>query len=108
MLVAAGNVLRPKASVARPWLAAAFGLVHGFGFSSVLAELGLPASHRVLALLSFNVGIELAQLVFVTLVLLPLAVLAKYRGYQRFVLQGASLAIAAFGGLWLVERSVGL
>lgn len=108
VLVAVGNVLRPEASVARPGLAAAFGLVHGFGFSSVLAELGLPTAHRVLALLSFNVGIELAQLAFVTVVLVPLSVLARYRGYQRYVLQGGSLAIAAFGGLWLVERSIGL
>ncbi|MEX1361716.1 MAG: HupE/UreJ family protein [Nannocystaceae bacterium] len=108
VLVAVGNVLRPEASVARPALAAAFGLVHGFGFSSVLAELGLPTAHRVLALLSFNVGIELAQLAFVTVVLVPLSVLARYRGYQRYVLQAGSLAIAAFGGLWLVERSIGL
>ena len=107
VLVALGNVVRPRASVARPWLAAAFGLIHGFGVSSVLAELGLPAGHRVIALLSFNVGIELAQLAFVIAVLLPLASLARYRGYQRYVLQGASLAIATCGGLWLVERSLG-
>ncbi len=108
VLVALGNVARPKASVARPWLAAAFGLVHGFGFSSVLAELGLPTAHRVLALLSFNVGIEVAQLLFVAAVLVPLAYLARFDGYRRWVLQGASLAIACFGGLWLVERSIGL
>lgn len=105
VVVALGNVARPRASIARPWLAAAFGLVHGFGFSSVLAELGLPAGHRVLALLSFNVGIELAQLAFVAAVLVPLARLAHHDGYRRFVLQGASLVIAACGGLWLVERA---
>ncbi|MEM9458992.1 MAG: HupE/UreJ family protein [Myxococcota bacterium] len=108
VLVALGNVARPQASVARPWLAAVFGLVHGFGFSSVLAELGLPTTHRVLALLSFNVGIEIAQLLLVAAVLVPLAHLARYDGYRRYVLQGASLAIAACGGLWLVERSLGL
>ncbi|MCA9649322.1 MAG: HupE/UreJ family protein [Myxococcales bacterium] len=108
VLVALGNVLRPQQRVARPWLAAAFGLVHGFGFSSVLGELGLPTAHRVLALLSFNLGIELAQLAFVAAVLLPLASLSRLRGYQRYVLQTGSLAIAAFGGLWLVERSLGL
>ncbi len=108
VLVALGNVARPEERVARPWLAGVFGLVHGFGFSSVLAELGLPPMHRVLALLSFNVGIELAQLAFVAAVLVPLAHLARHDGYRRFVLQGASLAIAACGGVWLVERSVGL
>lgn len=105
VLVALSNVVRPEARIAGPWLAGAFGLVHGFGFSSVLAELGLPAGHRVLALLSFNVGIELAQLAFVAVVLVPLARLAQHEGYQRFVLQGASLVIAAFGGMWLVERA---
>lgn len=106
VLVALGNVARPEARVARPWLAGIFGLVHGFGFSSVLAELGLPPAHRVLALLSFNVGIELAQLAFVAAVLVPLARLARHDGYRRFVLQGASLAIAACGGVWLVERAM--
>lgn len=105
VLVALGNVVRPEASIARPWLAGAFGLVHGFGFSSVLAELGLPPAHRVLALLSFNVGIEIAQLAFVAVVLVPLARLAQLDGYRRFVLQGASLVIAACGGMWLVERA---
>jgi hypothetical protein len=106
VLVALGNVARPEARIARPWLAGVFGLVHGFGFSSVLAELGLPPAHRVLALLSFNVGIELAQLAFVAAVLVPLARLAHHDGYRRFVLQGASLAIAACGGVWLVERAI--
>lgn len=108
VLVALHNVARPAARVASPWLAAAFGLVHGFGFSSVLGELGLPAAHRVLALLSFNVGIELAQLAFVAAVLLLLSALARFAGYQRYVLQGGSLAIATFGGVWLLERSLGL
>lgn len=106
VLVALGNVARPEAHVARPWLAGIFGLIHGFGFSSVLAELGLPPAHRVLALFSFNVGIELAQLAFVAAVLVPLARLAHHEGYRRFVLQGASLAIAACGGVWLVERAM--
>lgn len=108
VLVALANVARPQARVASPWLAAAFGLVHGFGFSSVLGELGLPAVHRVLALLSFNVGIELAQLAFVVAVLLPLSALSRFAGYRRYVLQAGSLAIATFGGVWLVERSLGL
>jgi hypothetical protein len=106
VVVALSNVLRPEANLARPWVAGAFGLVHGFGFSSVLAELGLPPGHRVLALLSFNVGIELAQLAFVAVVLVPLAPLARRDGYRRYVLQGGSLVIAACGSMWLLERAV--
>lgn len=108
VLVAGMNVLRPQASVARPWLAGVFGLVHGFGFSSVLADVGLPTGQRIVALLSFNVGIELAQLAFVALVLLPLSLFAGHRRYRLVVMQGGSLAIAAFGCVWLVERSLGL
>jgi len=107
VLVAGMNVTRPQASVARPWLAGVFGLVHGFGFSSVLAEVGLPTAQRLVALLSFNVGIELAQLAFVAVVLVPLAIAARHRQYRRVVVQGGSLAIAAFGCVWLVERVLG-
>ncbi|MBK6918017.1 MAG: HupE/UreJ family protein [Deltaproteobacteria bacterium] len=106
--VAALNVARPQARVAKPWIAGAFGIVHGFGFSSVLADVGLPASHRAVALASFNVGIELAQLVFVTLVMLPLVWAAHHRRYQTVVVRGGSLAIAACGCVWLVERGLGL
>ena len=105
VFVALSNVARPEASIAGPWLAGSFGLVHGFGFSSVLAELGLPPAQRVLALFSFNVGIELAQLVFVSVVLVLLARLAHHDGYRRFVLQGGSLVIAICGAVWLIERA---
>jgi hypothetical protein len=108
VLVAALNIARPQSRVARPWIAGAFGLVHGFGFSSVLAEVGLPVGQRALALAAFNVGIELAQLVFVALVMLPLVWAAGHRSYSRVVVQGGSLAIAICGCVWLVERGFGL
>jgi hypothetical protein len=108
VLVAALNIARPQARVARPWIAGVFGLVHGFGFSSVLAEVGLPLGQRALALAAFNVGIELAQLLFVAIVMLPLVWAAGYRAYPRVVVQGGSLAIAICGCVWLVERGFGL
>jgi hypothetical protein len=108
VLVAALNIARPEARVARPWIAGVFGLVHGFGFSSVLAEVGLPIGQRALALAAFNVGIELAQLVFVGIVMLPLVWAAGHRRYPRVVVQGGSLAIAICGCVWLVERGLGL
>ena len=112
--VALLNVFSPEAPTkttrrSRARLAGLFGLVHGFGFSSVLAEVGLPMQDRVVALASFNIGIELAQLAFVAVVLLPLAAFARYPGaYRRLAVQGGSLAIAVFGGVWLIERSLGL
>jgi hypothetical protein len=107
VIAAAINIARPEAERARPALALVFGLIHGFGFSSVLSELGLPASDRVVALLSFNVGIELAQLALCALALVPLAWLATRKGYRLLVVQGGSALIALCGGAWLVERAFG-
>lgn len=108
IVVAAANVWRPEARKGIPWLAFGFGLIHGFGFSSVLAEYGLPSSHRVLALLCFNVGIELAQLAFVAVVLFPLAWAARFEGYRAVVVRGGSVVIALLAAVWLAERALGL
>ncbi|MFW6050109.1 MAG: HupE/UreJ family protein [Myxococcota bacterium] len=105
--VALHNVARPEERRSVPWMAFFFGLIHGFGFSSVLAELGLPADQTVLALLSFNVGIELAQLAFVALVLGPIAWSARLPAYRNVVVRGGSIAIALVAGVWLVERVAG-
>jgi len=106
IVVALDNVFRPDRSSVRAWLAGLFGLIHGFGFASVLGDVGLPAGQRALALLSFNVGIEIAQLAFVLLTLAPLAWLAKKPLYEPLVLRAGSLAIACVGAVWLVERAV--
>jgi len=89
----------------RRWLMAfAFGLVHGFGFASVLADLGLPQGTLALALVGFNVGVELGQLAIV-LAFLPLAyALRRTWFYRRAVLLGGSLAIALLAAVWLAER----
>ncbi len=107
VVVALLNVWRPKQRRSMPWLAFGFGLVHGFGFSGVLAELGLPAQARVLSLVAFNVGIELAQLVFVGALLYPLAWTAKLEGYERWIVRGGSIVIAILASFWLIERATG-
>jgi hypothetical protein len=93
----------------RRWLVAfGFGLVHGFGFAGVLQELGLPADALLLALLGFNVGVELGQLAIVA-VFLPLAyALRRTWLYRRLVFVGGSLAIAVLAALWLAERAFNL
>jgi hypothetical protein len=104
VLLAALNNLRPVVT-RRLWLLSfCFGLVHGFGFAGALGELGLPRHDRVLALLGFNVGVELGQLA-VLAVLLPLLVLVRRpAAYARFVVPGASLAIAGVAMAWIVQR----
>lgn len=90
----------------RRWLVAfCFGLIHGFGFASVLADLGLPQEALALALLGFNLGVECGQLAIVA-VFLPIAYLLRRTWlYRKLVLVGGSLAIAALAGVWLAERA---
>ena len=91
------------------WLVAfSFGLLHGFGFASVLVDLKLPASTLVLSLFGFNVGVEIGQLVLVA-VLVPLAFISRASwGYTRVVLGAGSVVIAAISLGWLLERSLNL
>lgn len=90
----------------RRWLVAfLFGLVHGFGFATVLADLGLPEGSLLLSLVSFNVGVECGQLVIVS-VFLPLAFwLRRSWIYPRVILVPGSLIIAGLAFLWLLERA---
>ena len=90
------------------WLAAGFGLLHGMGFAGALAETGLPQSNVPLALLAFNIGIELGQLAFIALLGLLLAVGAKLGGGHRITVL-RPLPIFALGGLsamWCIERGL--
>lgn len=89
----------------RLWMVAFFfGLIHGFGFASVLAQLGLPRDSLLLALVGFNLGVEAGQLVIVA-AFLPLAyALRDTWMYRRMVLVGGSAAIALIAAVWMVER----
>ncbi|SNS36340.1 HupE / UreJ protein [Noviherbaspirillum humi] len=93
----------------RRWaMAFLFGLIHGFGFASVLADLGLPQQALALALVGFNLGVEAGQLAIVA-VFLPIAYLLRRTAfYRRLVLIGGSLLIAALAAVWLAERAFDL
>ena len=93
----------------RRWMVAfAFGLIHGFGFASVLVDLGLPQGALALALLGFNLGVEGGQLAIVAAFLLLAYPLRRSVFYRRVVLLGGSLLIAAVAAAWLVERAFNL
>ena len=104
VVLAALNNLFPVV-LGRRWLAAfAFGLVHGFGFASVLADLGLPRDALVLALVGFNLGVEAGQLAVVS-AFLPLAFWVRRTWvYRRIIFAGGSALIALFAGVWMLER----
>ena len=108
VLLAAANNLRPFLPVKGWSVAFVLGLIHGFGFASVLADLGLPASAKALALLGFNVGVEAGQLAIVAL-FLPVAFLLRESWfYRRAVLGAGSFAVMLIAAAWLVERGFGL
>ncbi|MGH8772672.1 MAG: HupE/UreJ family protein, partial [Burkholderiales bacterium] len=89
----------------RRWIVAfLFGLIHGFGFASVLTDLGLPKGSLLIALVAFNVGVEIGQLAIVS-TFLPIAFWIRETWfYQRALLTGGSAAVAALASLWLIER----
>jgi hypothetical protein len=104
VILAALNNLRGTIEGRRWVMAFVFGLVHGFGFASVLADLGLPQGALVLALVGFNAGVEVGQLTIVA-VFLPLAFwLRGTRFYRVGVLIGGSLLVALLASWWLVQR----
>lgn len=104
--VSAIHAIRPLVRGGEALIAGTFGLVHGLAFAGILAELGLQGSTSVAAVLSFNVGIELAQLTATALVFPSLYLLSTRPGYDRVRVVGASLALIA-ASAWLVDR-VGL
>ena len=90
----------------RPWLVAfVFGLLHGFGFAGALSEVGLPQSEVPLALLMFNVGVELGQLLFVAIAIIAIKLLYKCRSeWPSWVQQLPPYAIGSLAAFWLIER----
>lgn len=106
IVVAALNNTFPLVTESRARIAFAFGLLHGFGFASVLADMGLPPGARLISLFSFNLGIEAGQL-SVVLVVMPLVYALRAGSfYRRTVMPWGSAAIAAMAFVWLVQRAV--
>jgi hypothetical protein len=113
VVVGADNILvlrAPKdpnheASDIRAWLAAAFGLIHGFGFASVLKEFGLPQAALGWSLFAFNLGVEVGQLAIVSVVASTLALVRRRseRWAARVALAG-SIGVILAGLYWFVER----
>jgi len=99
-----GLLRRSSASSRLRWmLACLFGLVHGLGFSSVLLEQSLPRAELVTALLGFNLGVELGQLVIVA-AMWPVLQWLRRRELGRAVVEATSFAGAALGTFVLIVR----
>ena len=107
VVVGVDNLLQRKGEGRdlRAYAAGAFGLIHGFGFASVLKEFGLPQEALGWSLFSFNVGVELGQLA-VVLVVASLLAAIRHRSAKagRAIATGGSIVVIAAGAYWFAER----
>ncbi|MCZ6831226.1 MAG: HupE/UreJ family protein [Gammaproteobacteria bacterium] len=89
-----------------PWVVAfAFGLLHGFGFAGALSDVGLPQNEVPLALLMFNVGVELGQLLFIAAVMALFTLLRKIRTeWPALAHQLPAYGIGGIAAFWFIER----
>lgn len=107
IVVAALNNIFPVVTETRARIAFAFGLLHGFGFASVLSDMGLPQGARLLSLVAFNCGIEAGQLAVVLAVMPAVYALRNVEVYRRALLPWGSAAIATLALGWLAQRAAG-
>ena len=106
IVLVAGEALRDRETIARrlPALVAfLFGLVHGLGFSGALKDIGLPQKHLPLALLTFNIGVEIGQLFVVCAALLLTRSLLRYHP-MTFARRPALYVIGTMAAFWSWER----
>jgi len=103
--VGADNLLKRDGRDVRAWIAFAFGFVHGFGFANVLREMDLPARALGWSLFSFNVGVEIGQLLVVAVVATALASLrARNETAGRQLAFAGSIVVMAAGAFWFIQR----
>ena len=105
VVFAALNNIWPLVYEKRWMIAFCFGLIHGFGFASVLADLGLPQDSLLITLVAFNLGVELGQLVIVSLFLPVAYALRATSLYKRLFLVYGSATIVLIALLWLIQRA---
>ena len=109
IVLMAVEVFRPQEnSSARNYIVISFffGLLHGFGFAGALAELGLPEGNLLMALFSFNLGVEFGQLIFIgiSLIILPLL----YKIFSKpLVVKICGYFIGSMGAYWMLDRTFG-
>jgi hypothetical protein len=104
--VALENIFYPRYTTWRLLIIFVFGLVHGLGFASVLADLNLPKSSLAVGLIGFNVGVEVAQLTVIALAFLATFWLHDAVRYRRWIVVPGSALIAAIGLWWAIQRTL--
>jgi len=101
------NIFSHKLNTHRLFVVFTFGLLHGMGFASMLADFGMPDYAFATALISFNVGVELGQILIITLAFISVGLwFRKKSWYNRYVVMPGSLVIALTGLYWTYDRIV--
>jgi type IV secretory pathway VirB2 component (pilin) len=99
------NLLRQRLHKGRLLLVFAFGLLHGLGFASMLADFGMPDDAFLTALISFNIGVELGQLAVLAVAYLAIGLwFGNSPNYRRLIVMPTSLLIALVGLYWTWDR----
>jgi hypothetical protein len=89
----------------RAWIALAFGLIHGFGFAGILRDMDLPRRALGWSLVSFNVGLEVGQLLVVAAVASALSALrSRHEAAGRHLVFAGSIVVIAAGTFWFIQR----
>jgi hydrogenase/urease accessory protein HupE len=99
----------PSLTAKLPWIVAfVFGLLHGFGFAGALSDVGLPQNEVPLALLMFNVGVEIGQLLFIAVSLVVIMALGRLRReWPAWAQQVPAYAVGGIAAFWFIERVAG-
>jgi hydrogenase/urease accessory protein HupE len=101
------NVFASTLHASRLFIVFGFGLLHGLGFASVLADFGLPEDAFMTALISFNIGVEFGQLAVISLAFLAVGLwFSRKPWYRKAIIVPASMAIAMIGLYWTWDRIV--
>ncbi len=105
VFVAVENLMTKSLNTWRPVIIFGFGLLHGLGFASVLGDFGLPEGQFIPALIGFNIGVEVGQLIVVVVAAILLTLpFARFDWYRRAIAMPASILIAFVGAYWFIER----
>lgn len=101
------NIVHQKINPWRLFIIFSFGLIHGMGFASALREVGLPASHFLSSLLSFNMGVEFGQ---ITIIIIAYLLVGKWfynkEWYRERIVYPISSIIACIALYWTIERII--
>ena len=102
--IAVDNLFETKLAHWRIAVVCLFGLLHGLGFASVLADIGLPQDQFLLGLGLFNLGVELGQLTVIATAFFAVGWFRRQSWYQSIIAQPATIAIAGTGAYWFLKR----